>query len=44
MPCIYVGIITGEGRITEEASSVRGADLERNRAGGPRRVERQEEQ
>lgn len=39
MPCIYLGITTGEGEITEEASGVRAADLERSRAGGPRRVE-----
>lgn len=44
MPCIYLGIMTGEGEITEEASGVRAADLERSRAGGPGRVERQEGQ
>lgn len=31
--------MTGEGEITEEASGVRAADLERSRARGPGRVE-----
>lgn len=27
MPCVFIGIVTGEGELTEEASSVRGTDL-----------------